>query len=112
MNRVDSQVIAERLFEHGGPGLELLLVFRRPPTLQITLRIVLAAFIIESMRQLMADVGPGRAVINRVVRVRIEERRLQDTRRKDHLVLIRVVVSVYGRRGYIIPFAAINRLAE
>ena len=52
-----------------------------------------------------------RAVVDRVVGVRVEERRLQDRRREHDLVELGVVVGVDRLRRHA-PFVAIDRLAE
>src|SRR5579883_2738434 len=59
---------------------------RRPPVGQVSNRVELAAGVVEAVRRFVADDGADAAVVDGHVRVFIEERRLQDARRKDDLV--------------------------
>ena len=73
--------------------------------------IVLPALIVEAVRHLVADDRADAAVVDRVVRLRIEERRLQNAGREHDLVHVRIVVGVHGRRRHA-PFGAIDRFAD
>ncbi len=89
------------------PLLELLGVFRRPPILEIALRIKLAALIVESMCQLMTDHRSDAAVVYRGVHFVVVKRGLQNSGWKVDVVLGRVVVGVHGGRRHE-PFGAIH----
>ncbi len=62
--------------------LEALHVLLGPPILEIALRVVLPALVVEAVRHLMADGRAGAAVVAGVVRLQVKERRLQDARRE------------------------------
>ena len=49
-----------------------------PPVAQVALAVRLAPLIVEAVADLVADHGADRAVVHGVVRVHVEERRLQD----------------------------------
>jgi hypothetical protein len=83
----------------------------RPPVLQISARVELAALVVEAVRQLVADRAAGVAVVRRVVHPRVVERGLQHARRKIDRVHLRVEISVDGRRRHP-PLGAIERLAD
>ena len=83
----------------------------RPPVVQIALRVVLRALIVEAVGHLMADHRADAAVVERVVGRGIEERRLQNARGKDDFVHVGIVVGVDGRRGHV-PFAAVHGLID
>ena len=63
------------------------------------------------MGHLVADHTADGAVVDRRIRVRIEERRLQDRRREDHLVVQRVVVGVDLLRDHA-PLGLVGGLAR
>ena len=62
------------------------MVVRGEPVAQIAVGIELAAPIVEAVAHLVADDAADAAIVDRVVRVGIEERRLQDRRRKHDFV--------------------------
>src|SRR5450755_3486966 len=71
------------------PFRALEVCFRRrrcPPIAQITDGIILPSPIIEAMRHLMSDYGAHSAVVDGVIRLRIEEWRLKNTGREYDLV--------------------------
>src|SRR5437868_8006582 len=59
----------------------------------------------------MTDDCADAAVVHRVIRLRVEEWRLQNAGREHDLVAARIIISVYGWRRHA-PFAAIDRLAD
>src|SRR6185369_2979194 len=78
--------------EHLGAGLEGGGVGGGPP-------VALAALVVEAVGQLVTDHAADRAVVDRRVGVRVEDRRLQDAGR-EHDVDQRAVVGVVGLRGH------------
>ena len=94
-----------------GALLEFVGVALSPPVFQIAFGIELAAFIVEPMRQFVADGRAGVAVIRRIVHLRIEQRRLQDAGRKVDVVHLRIVIGIHRGRRHL-PLAAIHRLAN
>jgi hypothetical protein len=64
------------------------------------LRVELAALVVEAVTDLVTDHGADAAVVDRIVRGRIEERRLQDRSREHDLVGKRVVVRVHRLRRH------------
>ncbi len=97
-----------------GLGLELLVVGRAEPAgraEQVAVAVVLAALVVEAVADLVADHRADGAVVHRIVRTGIEERRLQHRGREHDFVHLGVVVGVDGLRRHA-PLAAIDRLAE
>ena len=83
-------------------------VFGRPPVVQVTFLIVVAALVVESVRHFVADYNTDSAIVNSIVSFRIEERRLQDGGRETNLVRCRIVISVYRLRAHS-PTSLIDR---
>ena len=97
--RQDFQFVV--LLDHqAGAGLVGLHVLGRPPVLQVALGIILATLVVEAVGHFMADHHADGAVVHRVVRQGIEERRLQDAGGEDDLVHQGVVVGVDGGRRH------------
>ena len=69
-----------------GALVELLAILFGPPVAQVSLRIEFAAFIVETMSQLVSDHGANAAKVHCVVRLVVIERRLQNSRRKRDVV--------------------------
>ena len=86
-------------------------VGRRPPVADRAGGVELAALVVEAVHDLMADDRADRAIIDRRVRLRVEEGRLQDAGREHDLVLEAAVIGVHRRRAHR-PFLAVDRLAE
>ena len=63
------------------------------------------------MRELVADHRANGAVVQRLVGLRVEERRLQDGRGEHDLVELRIVVGIDGLRCQP-PFALVDGLAD
>ncbi len=74
------------LDQHAGALLEGLLVLGRPPVAQVAVAVRAAALVVEAVADLVADDAADGAVVDRLVRLGIEERRLQDGGREDDLV--------------------------
>ena len=70
-----------------------------------------AALVVEAVADLVADHRADRAVVHRIVRRQVEERRLENRGGEDDLVLDGVVVRVDRLRRHQ-PLVAIDRLAE
>src|SRR3954471_13083569 len=86
------------LVDTRGALLERLSVCRRPPVPEIAFSVKLSPLIIEAMRDLMPDHSTNTAVIYSIVELRIEECRLQNTRREVNAVFGRHVISINGWR--------------
>ena len=108
---VDGDVAVVLLHELRRALLEQLAVLVGPPADVIALRVELRALVVEAVHQLVADDAAHRAVVHRVVGLRVEERRLHDGGREHDLVLQRVVVRVDGLRRHA-PFGLVDRLAD
>ena len=63
------------------------------------------------MRHFVADHGTDRAVVHGIIRVCIEERRLQNASRKNDFVTVRLIIRVHCRRRHA-PVCGIDRLAD
>ena len=59
----------------------------------------------------MPDDRTNSAVVDGIVGIGEEKWRLQNSRWKDNLVHLWIVISVHGRRGHA-PVSPINRLAD
>ena len=58
--------------------LKLFCVFVRPPFVQVAVGVILSPLVVVAVRDFVADDHADRAVVDRVVHLRVEERRLQD----------------------------------
>src|SRR5947208_15201571 len=94
-----------------GTLLKFLGVLLSPPLVEIAFGIELAAFVVESVRELVANYGGRVAVVNGIVHLQVIERRLQNAGGKIDVVHLRIVISVDRRRGHA-PLAPVNRLAD
>ena len=72
------------------------MVLLRPPFAQVPLAVVLAARVVEAVADLVADDRADRAVVDRGVSLRIEERRLQNPGGEDDAVNYGAIGSVIG----------------
>src|ERR1700733_405103 len=72
-----------------GALIEFLAILFRPPVLQVSLRIVLAAFVVETVREFVADRAASVAVIRRGVHFGIVERWLKNAGREIDVVHLR-----------------------
>src|SRR3954452_6605326 len=114
--RIDLDVVDDRvarvLLAHAIDALlERLRIRGRPPVLEISLRVELPPFVIERVRQLVANRRAGVAVVRRVVHLWIVKRRLQHAGREVDVVHLRVVVRIDGRRRHA-PLAPVDRLPD
>ena len=94
---VDDDVVVELLDDHVRAPLELGAVLPGPPVAQASRGVEPRARVVEAVRDLVADDRPDAAVVDGVVRVGPEHRRLEDPGREHDLVVQRVVVGVDGR---------------
>ena len=85
--------------------------FGGPPITKISDGVELPALVIEAMSHFVSDDGANPAVINCVVGIGVEERRLQNSSRENDLIHVRVVIRVHRRRCHA-PFGAIDRFAD
>ena len=83
-------------------------VFGSPPIFQVTVLVVLATLIVETVSHLMADYHADSTIVESIIRIHIEERILQDAGRETDFISGRVVISVYGLRSHQ-PFVFIHR---
>ena len=91
--------------------LKLFCVFVSPPFVQVAVGVVLSPLVVVAVRDFVADDHADRAVVDRIVHLRVEEGRLQDARWEDNFIQRRVEVSVDRLRRHV-PLGAINRLAN
>ena len=107
---------------HGHAGIELsgelvsfgdkpCAVFSGPPVFKISFGIGSAALIVKTMGHFMADHRADAAVVHRVIRLGVEERRLQNSGGKHDFVQGGIVIGIYRRRGHS-PAVAIDRMTE
>ena len=82
-----------------------------PPVAQPALAVAGGALVVEAVADLVADHRADRAVVDGVVGVGVEERRLQDGCGEDDLVAQRVVVGVDRLRRHQ-PLVLAHRAAE
>ena len=73
--------------EARGQGLEVGLVLLGPPVAQHAVAVGFGALVVEAVADLVADHAADAAVVDGRVRVRIEEGRLQNSRREHDLVI-------------------------
>src|SRR2546430_5416818 len=91
--------------------MECLLILPLPPVAQHAACVRLGALIIESVTHLVSDDAADAAVVDRRIRVGVEEGGLKDGGREHHLVERRIVVGVDGLGGHA-PLAALGRSRE
>ncbi len=108
LSRLETAVLVD---QHLGPCVELLAVGVGPPVDHVAVAVEFRALVVKAVADLMPDDRADRAVVDRVVGLHVEERRLQDRRGKDDLVHARVVISVDGLGGHS-PLVTVDRLAE
>ena len=108
LQRFVTIILCHQLFGALGKGL---VVCGGPPVAQRALGIILAALIVETMADFMADDGADAAVIDGRISLGIKKRRLQDGGGEHHLVHWRVVIGVDHCWCHE-PFAAIERRAQ
>src|SRR6266404_1101263 len=94
-----------------GPRLKRFEILISPPVCKIARCIKLPSLIIKAMRHFVADYRAHASIVECVVSLRIEKRRLQNARGKDYLVNLRIVVGVY-RRWRHTPLHSIDRSAN
>ena len=69
-----------------GAPVEVGAVALGPPVAQVAVAVVLRALVVEAVADLVPDDGADAAVVDGVVGVDVEERRLEDRGREDDLV--------------------------
>src|SRR5882724_8085118 len=111
MKSIYGDILVILLHDEVGFLLKAVGVFRRPPILQIPVRIILTTLVIESMRHFMADHQPDGAVIHGIVPVLEEEWWLQYARREINIVGRGIVIGVYSGWRHM-PLGAVHRLAD
>ena len=108
---VDDHVLGILIAHAAGALVEFFAVFLGPPIPEIALRIELAAFVVEAVRQFVPDRPSGVAVVRGIVHLGVIKWWLQNSGGKVDIVQLRVIVGVDGRRRDL-PFAVINGLAD
>ena len=81
-------------------GFEAFGVFRGPPIAQAAVGVDLAALVVETVRDLVADHSADRAVVHGRIGARVEQRRLQNAGGEDDLVFETAVIGVHGLRRH------------
>src|SRR5260363_284379 len=104
-------ILTELFDELGNARIEFLTVSVGPPVHAIALGIELTALVIITMYYFMTDDRADAAVIQRIVRLRVEERRLQDGGRGVDRIVGWGVVSIDDLRRHE-PFFPVTRLAD
>ena len=94
-----------------GARIEVFLIALGPPVLQVPLRIKFATLIVVAMRDLMANDCTDGAVVDRVIGVGVEKRRLQNSCGEGDVVVERVVTGVDSWRRHA-PLGSINRFVD
>src|SRR5580698_3391852 len=79
-------IVVELVDDAGGALLKVLQIGFRPPVAQAPEVVILRSFIIEAVRDFMADDDTNRPVVHGVDGVHVESRRLQDPCRKYDLI--------------------------
>src|SRR5262249_59586779 len=80
--------------------LKLSSVHRRPPIAQVSLGVELAAFVIETMSQLVTNYGADTAEVHGVVEFLCEERRLEVGDRGGGCYVQALSIVVFVCRGH------------
>ena len=103
--------LIEEVAHHVGAFLEVLGIVGGPPLAQIAVLVELGALVVESVGHLMTDDHSDGTIVEGVVGLHIEERRLQNTCGEADLVGGRVVVGVH-RLGSHIPDRIVHGLVQ
>src|SRR5579875_2206334 len=111
MKLVFNNVAVELFLNALSPLLEPFQIIGRPPVHQVSMRIKLASLIVKTMRHFMSDHRTHCAIVDGVIGVGIEERRLKNASWKHDLVHRRIVIGIHGGRRHF-PLRAIHRLAD
>src|SRR3954451_7069139 len=78
------------LFDEGFcPFFELLSILFGPPAFERAVAVVFRTLVVETMTNLMTDDGTDGAVVDRIVGLHVEERRLQNRGGKNDFVQVR-----------------------
>ena len=109
--RIDDRVRGELIDDALCFGLVLRRVLRRPPIAEIALRVELASLIVEAVAHLVADDGTDASVVHSVVRIGVEERRLENAGGKLDLIQGCAVRGIHRRRHHA-PLRPIDGFAE
>ena len=80
--------------------IERFAIFLGPPVREISIAIILAAFIVKTMADLMTDHSPDATVVGRIIGLGIKEWRLQNRGRKHDLIHTGVVVRIHSLRSH------------
>ena len=82
-----------------------------PPVGEVAVFVVVTALVVEAVGHLVADNHADGTVVGGIIRVHVEERRLQDAGREAYLVGGGVIIGVHRLRGHL-PFGRIDFLAD
>src|SRR5437773_10221556 len=98
--QTSQNLIAVKLvYDARGPLVKILPVLGRPPRIEIAFGVILAALVVEAVRDLVTDDGSHSAVINGVVRCKIIVWRLQNAGRECDVIARRRILRVDGWRS-------------
>src|SRR5579884_2912108 len=100
MKLVFNNVAVELFLNALSPLLEPFQIIGRPPVHQVSMRIKLASLIVKTMRHFMSDHRTHCAIVDGVIGVGIEERRLKNASWKHDLVHRRIVIGIHGGRRH------------
>ena len=103
--------LVELVHQDGSLGLEGLIVLGSPPVGHVAVLVEQASLVVESMGHLVADHDSDGAVVDGVVSLGIEERRLEYACGEAYLVGSGIVVCIDGL-GRHEPFLLVHGLAE
>ena len=101
----------EVLYHLSGTLLEAFTVLCSPPVVQVSVLVVLAALIVESVGHFMSDDHTDGTIVGCVVSLGVEEGRLQDTCGETDFVGGRVVIGIDGL-GRHQPFVAVDGFVD
>src|SRR5690606_8936958 len=94
MRAVQHGVAIKLAYNYMGFFIKFFGVFRCPPIVKVTVRIVLTALVVKSVCHFMSYYSPYAAIVYRVICILVEEGILQDTGGENDFVECRVVVGV------------------
>ena len=80
--------------------LEVLTILFCPPVCHITILVIMASLIIESMCHLMTDNHTDGTIVKGIISLRVEEWILKDTCRETDFIRRRIIISIHRLRSH------------